>query len=245
MKKLVKIKIIFITIVRRLTLTAGIFFLSIILLSFTETPFWMYYWLGVHSTAYKEKPGYIVLLGGGGMPGEQNLMRLFNTRQLAQRYPQSKIILSAPKDTINDSTLTVQYLMRKELTIDVINSARILKEEVGQNTRAEALAIKQLFPETQTKQIVIVTSPYHMLRALKTFRKLGFSRVGGQAAFESVIKHDIRFEEKKLGGRNLFIVPEIGQNTQLRYQFWAHLHYQVLCYREYIALAYYWLKGWI
>ena len=32
---------------------------------------------------------------------------------------------------------------------------------------------------------------------------------------------------------------------QYRYQFWNHLKYQVICWREYLAISYYKVRGWI
>ena len=54
---------------------------------------------------------------------------------------------------------------------------------------------------------------------------------------------DFSFNDEKLGGNKA--IPNIGNNIQLRYQFWNHLGYQIRVYREYLAIAFYKLKGWI
>lgn len=230
--------------VKRMLLVSGAFFLFVVLFSFTTGPYWMYFHLGTYSAKYFSPPDYLIVLSGGSMPSEANLIRLYQAASLAKQYPKSGIILSMPTDSSDDSVFCGIKLMARDLAARGIDSTRILFEKEGKNTRAEALNILKLYPFIADKKIVIVTSPDHMLRSLKTFRKAGFSRVGGQAAFESVITYDLEFEEEELGGRKLPL-PNLGDNSQLRYQFWNHLKYQLICYREYAALAYYWMKDWV
>ncbi len=83
-----------------------------------------------------------------------------------------------------------------------------------------------------------------MRRAILTFRKAGFQHVTGLPAFEQSVDFDLAFNDDELGGRKRFI-PDIGHNTQIRYQFWIHLEYEILIIREIVALGFYNLKGWI
>jgi len=93
------------------------------------------------------------------------------------------------------------------------------------------------------KSILIVTSPEHLYRAVRAFRKAGFMLVDGVPAFESAIESDITFNDRLLGGRKW--LPSIGKNITLRYQFWTQLHYEQLILREWLAIVYYKLEGWI
>ena len=65
----------------------------------------------------------------------------------------------------------------------------------------------------------------------------------GLPAFEHAIESDITFDARKLGGRRF--IPDIGNFISLRYQFWTQMNYELLIIREYVALGYYKLKGWI
>ena len=58
-------------------LSLGVIFTIIIVLSFTELPFWMYYNLGVSNKKLTSPPDYIILMGGSGFPSESNLMRCY------------------------------------------------------------------------------------------------------------------------------------------------------------------------
>jgi hypothetical protein len=91
--------------------------------------------------------------------------------------------------------------------------------------------------------LVIVTSPEHLYRAVLTFNKAGFTKVDGLPSFERAIESDILFEGGKLGGRKY--IPDVGGSITLRYGFWTQINYEFLVLREWVALTYYKLQGWI
>lgn len=221
----------------------GGLFLIILILSFTTTPYWGYYWLGTSQSKITGKPEYIILLGGGGMPSESNLMRAFFVFKAATEAPESRIIISIPGNPA-DSSGTAR-LVAAELIRKGINEQRIRYEELGTNTRSQAIQLQQFNVEKLTdKSILLVTSPEHMRRAVLVFKKAGFTKVSALPAFENAIEADLFFEDDKLGGDKL-LVPDIGGNTTVRYQFWNHLKYEILIAREIAALTYYKLRGWI
>jgi uncharacterized SAM-binding protein YcdF (DUF218 family) len=92
--------------------------------------------------------------------------------------------------------------------------------------------------------ILLVTSPEHMRRAVLVFKKAGFTHIGALPAFENALESNLLFNDDDLGGNKL-LVPDIGNHTSIRYQFWNHLKYEILIAREMAALGYYWLRGWI
>jgi len=234
-----KIKIIGKKILRYYIISSSIFLSFFILLSFTTAPFWMYYYLGVSANKLKEKPDYIVVLGGGGMPSETGLMRTFYAKQASIKYPNAKIIIALPGDSI-DTTAAV-YLMKKELVERGISSNKISFETNGTNTRSQALEIAKII--NHDKNILIISSPEHMYRSVKTFIKADLKNTGGEPAFEKAIEANLNFDDDELGGNNA--IPDVGNNTQLRYQFWNHMKYQIIVYREYFAITYYKLRAWI
>lgn len=219
----------------------GCISIIMIILSFTTAPFWGYYWLGTSECSNEIKPDYVIVMGGSAIPGKSGLMRTYYAAGVANRYPEARIIISLPGET-QDSTSSVN-LMKRELEIRNVSSERISLETNGKNTRYQALELLKLV-STPKVPVILVTSPEHMRRAILTFRKAGFQNISGIPAFEQAIDFDLLFSDKDLGGRNKFI-PEIGHNTQLRYQFWIHLEYEILIIREIVALGFYHLKGWI
>jgi uncharacterized SAM-binding protein YcdF (DUF218 family) len=229
--------------IRSVLLAFGVLFFVLLVLSFTTMPYWGYYWLGTSQSKITEKPEYIVLLGGGGMPSESNLMRAFFVFKAAQEFPESRIVIATPGDTA-DSKSTAR-LVAAELISKGIDPQRILYEQTGTNTRMEALSLQKFDAgQISQKAVLLVTSPEHMRRSVLVFRKVGFARVNALPAFENALEADLAFKDDELGGNKKFI-PNIGGHTSVRYQFWNHLKYEILIAREITALGYYWLRGWI
>ncbi len=228
-----------INIIKRILISFGIILLIMVVLSFTSLPFWMYYNLGVSSKTINNSPDFIIVLGGGGIPSESGLMRTHKASIISKRYPEAIVIIALPGDTTNASS-SIQ-LMKNELIERGTDSLRILLEPNGVNTRMQAMEIAKLIK--LDSDILIITSPDHMFRSVLVFEKLGMNNTYGDAAFENAIESNLLFYDDKLGGNTL--IPEVGNNTQLRYQFWNHFKYQIIVYREYMAIAYYKLKGWI
>lgn len=228
-----------------LLITMGSFATLMIILAFTSAPFYTWYRFSTKYAGINRPPDYIIVLGGGGMPSETGLIRTWYAAKMANHFSGSQIIISLPGDT-TDSLSSVNQ-MKKEMIIRGIEQNRIMIEPEGTNTRAQALQVKKLVGGlteiVSLSAILIVTSPEHLTRAVLTFKKAGFLKVDGVPAFETAIESDITFNDGMLGGRKW--IPGLGENITLRYQFWTQLRYEELMIREYLALFYYKLKGWI
>jgi uncharacterized SAM-binding protein YcdF (DUF218 family) len=186
------------------------------------------------------KPGYIIFLGGSGMPSESNLIRSWYTASIAGVYPDSKVVVVMPGE-ISDS-LSTPRRMERELMIRGIKQDRIILETKGTNTRSQALACSGILDFSMP--VCLVTSPENMRRTVLCFRKAGFKHITALPAFENAAEADFSFSDDELGS-NPVIVPDVGKSLQLRYQFWNHLKYEIMIFRELTALAYYRIRGWI
>jgi len=230
----------FFRILRNFLVLFGLIFLICIALAFTTLPYWGYHWLGTSKSELATQPQTLVLLGGGGMPSESNLMRSWYMEKAARTFTRANIVIAMPGD-LSDSLSTPQ-LMKKELELRGIQPNRISFENEGTNTRAQALNCQGLI-KMQTP-ILLVTSPEHMRRAVLCFRKAGFEKVNALPAFENATEANLAFADDTLGG-NTLLIPDVGHNINMRYQLWNHLKYEILIAREMTALAYYKLRGWI
>jgi uncharacterized SAM-binding protein YcdF (DUF218 family) len=219
---------------------SGGFFCICILIAFTTLPYQGLHWLGTSLSEIRNKPETIVFLGGSGMPSESNLIRIWFTSRAAFAYPGAKIIVASPGNP--EDQKSTPCLIREELEFRGIDPARIELETNGTNTRSQALFTTEM--TDPHKPILLITSPENMRRSILTFRKAGFSDVNALPAFENASEADFSFRDEDLGGRTL-LVPDVGQNKQLRYQVWNHLKYEIMFAREAIALLYYRIKGWI
>jgi len=229
-------------VIKILLLATGSLFLVICILAFTTLPFWAYYSLGTSGSRITKNPSVIVMLGGAGIPSGDGLIRSYYTAKLATSNPGAKIIIAMPGD-LTDS-VSAPRMVAGELKLRGIQQQLVLFENKGRNTREQALLIAAgQGASIVNLPVTLVTSPEHMKRAVLTFRKCGFTSVSGLPAFEYALDADLTFRDSDLKGNK--IAPPIGRNLQLRYQFWNHLKYEILVLREYLALAYYKLRGWI
>ena len=224
-------------------ITISVLLLVLFCLSFTPVPFWAHYTLGTSKEGVKHRPDYIILLGGSGMPSQSNLIRAYYAARLSKYAPSAKVIIALPGNLRKpESSIN---LMKKELILHGVDSTLIMFEPLGRNTRAQAMNIMHI-PGIlgKDKYSVIVTSPEHLYRAWRVFKKAGLDSLGGVPAFDNPNESDITFEDSLLGGRK-GLIPGIGSNLTVRYNFWTQLNYEVLVLREYAAIAYYRVKGWI
>lgn len=225
---------------RKLFLFLGFMTFVAILFSFTDLPFWAYYWLGTHNSELDLKPDVVVLMGGGGMPSPDGLMRCFFTAEIANMYPGSKIIIAIPADTAKEEN-SPELLMAVELKLRDIDSNRILYETGGYSTRTQSVNIFNLLGKEAADSLAlwIVTSPEHMFRSVAAFRKVGFPKVGGASSFEEDIKESLLVKKRTKNEKQEL------RGLSVRYNMWNYLKYEIIVLREYCAIAYYKLKGWI
>jgi uncharacterized SAM-binding protein YcdF (DUF218 family) len=218
----------------------GAFFLICIGLSLTTLPFWWIHWLGTSLSEMKQSPETIVLLGGSGMPSESNLIRSWYASRASAAFPDSRVLIVMPGNSMD--TLGTPARMKKELMTRGIHPEKIIFETKGTNTRSQALACGAILDAKLP--VMLITSPENMRRSILSFRKAGFQNVSGLPAFENAAEADFTFRDDDLGGKSV-LLPDVGNNMQVRYQLWNHLKYEILFYREITALAYYRMRGWI
>ena len=224
-----------------LILSGGLLLLFLIL-ALTSLPFWARYRLAQAEAGVPQNTKSILVMGGGGFPSEAVLMRLWYTAELANQNPEAKVIVATPGD-FRDSTSTV-YQMHCYLCKQGIDTMRLLVEPEGLNTRHQALkAYDMMVSDKFEEPLVVVTSPAHLYRSVKSFKRAGFSQVGGVPTMEVMLETDLKTKSKELGGNTY--VPDVSRSISLRYKFWDYLHYEIEVAREYIAITYYKLKGWI
>jgi uncharacterized SAM-binding protein YcdF (DUF218 family) len=206
-----------------------------VLLALTDIPYYAYQNLSLKKQQLQSKADVIVLMGGDGMPSPNGLMRLYFTAQLAKENPMAKVVIAMPLNEV-DSTYQLD-LMAKELMNKNIDSNRIIYEYKGFNTRTQAVSVGKMFP--LKSKLIVVSSPEHMYRAVKSFEKVGFESVGSYPTFE------VPSDEELLISKEKEKKADEVHNLGLRYNLWSYMQYEIRVLREYLAITYYWLKGWI
>ena len=213
----------------------GILFFTMLVLAFTSAPFYMHYRLGQDPNDDVEvsNPQLVMMFGGAGMPSEDNLMRLYHTAALARHFD-VPVLLVHPEDSLCQAEMT--RLLRQ----GGIDSILYMTE--GANTRSQAVELMSNHPELAEKQLIVVTSPEHVRRTVKCLNKVGFRNTIGKAAYPATVDFDLSLKKQKLGGNEA--IPSV-ESVKMRYTFFNYLKLEITCLREYCALAYYKIKGWI
>jgi uncharacterized SAM-binding protein YcdF (DUF218 family) len=211
---------------RIFAVVAAIVFLLQLLVTVAGPPRCIVDWLEMPEIAPREIPRSIVVLGGGGIPSGSSLLRAYYAAQYGKNLTGTTFVVALPAD--GDPETSSVGRMRDELVLRGIPAAAIRMEYHGLNTREQAVNVQRLLgPEALDQPILIVTSGYHMRRAVACFRRLGYTRIAG------LLASDIGAE------------AEIGPWGWLRYGVWSHLEQEVRILRELTALAIYRLEGWI
>ena len=215
----------------------GLFCFLLFLLSFTDVPYYAYRYLSAEDEKLSANPDLIVVLGGSGMPSPDGLIRCFYAAEAALEYKQAKIIIALPYNDGDDS-LSQLRLMAHELIAKGVDSARISFEPLGYNTHSQAANVARLVKEIKSHSLLIVTSPEHMYRSVKTFKKIGFTHVGASPAFENPIDEDKMKDNENTADTRV-------RSLAFRYNLWSYLNYELIVVKEYCAISYYKIKGWI
>lgn len=217
----------------------GIFFSLLLAFSFTSLPFYAFYRLGT-GFPIQDEPAYIVVMGAGGMPGAEGLMRCYYGAEAAKQFPSAKIIIALPTlpQYFDDSHTRKMY---HEMVLRGVDSTRFLFEIKGTNTREQAANIAQMTGTGSQNCFLVITSPEHINRTVKVFRKLGMDCSGGLPSFEEALDPDLLLTPDELKSGKI----PAQRMAAFRYNMWNYLKLEITVLREYMAIAWYWLNGWI
>lgn len=148
--------------------------------------------------------------------------RLTETLRLANKLPDAKVIFSGGAGSIfleaNDAGGAVGQYFR-----DVgISAERIVVERASRNTWENAIFTKELLKPSAQSRYLLVTSAYHMPRAMGIFRKVGFNVVAYPV--------DYRLSGPEELSRPFSTLPNGLKRVDI-------------AAKEYIGLLAYWLSG--
>lgn len=208
-----------------------------VVLAFTSLPYRAHRWLGTAGGLCEVPPQAIILLGGSGMPSGPELMRCQVAAALGEEAPWARILIVVPADTLLAQAMTREVVWRG------IDAERIDVLMGGRNTREQALQVAQSDPLLLELTTALVTAPENMYRSLEAFRRVGATRIDGAPAFDHALTDDLRYIHGQIGGKAY--VPDVSDSMDLRYNFWNRIKLEITCLREYVAIVYYRLNGWM
>jgi uncharacterized SAM-binding protein YcdF (DUF218 family) len=108
---------------------------------------------------------------------EEDTAAIAIVANLARRYPQARIIFSGGDDP--SKTGMGEAATAKQLFVSFgVDVAKISVEDQSRNTRENALFSYRMIKPTPNSVWLLVTSAYHMPRAVGAFRNAGFNVIG-------------------------------------------------------------------
>jgi uncharacterized SAM-binding protein YcdF (DUF218 family) len=129
-------------ILKILLVLAGIFFMLIVFLAFTSWPYMARYRLATCDQPNYAEAKTLIVMGAGGFPSENLLMRLWYTVETAEKHPTLSIVLTTPGDSTSEESTIVR--MRQFLIKNGVEPTRIQLETKGLNTRHQALMVAEM-----------------------------------------------------------------------------------------------------
>lgn len=190
---------------------------------------------------------HILVMGGSGIPGESGLMRTYYAAEAARRHPEAEMLIAMPLGA-EESPASRAYL--HEILLRGISTNRVHVLDGGRNTREQALRLAEaLGTNTPNACVLIVTSPEHTRRTAASIRKVCDAAINTFPAFPLSLEDPLPWSVEELDAPEpasaASFIPDIGSSLRLRYSIWTNLHYTDRALREYAALLYYRLRGWI
>jgi uncharacterized SAM-binding protein YcdF (DUF218 family) len=130
-------------------------------------------------------PAGIVVLGGAISPDvstarneaalNEAAERLTAVAELARRYPGARILFSGGSGALLFDEGSEAEFVAPVLESFGISAGRIMLEDRSRNTAENALFSKQIAQPKPGERWLLVTSAYHLPRAVGVFRKVGFA----------------------------------------------------------------------
>lgn len=134
----------------------------------------------------KLSPAGIIVLGGGfnlglserhdQLVGNDADERQIYMSYLARRYPQARLVFSGGA-TLPDSSINEASVIARHAEVLGLQRSRLILENRSQDTFENARLTADLLQPKPSERWILVTSAWHMPRAVGCFRKAGFQVV--------------------------------------------------------------------
>ena len=150
-----------------------------------------------------DKVDGIILLGGAVDPERtaeydqvalnSSAARVTEVVRLAHLYPAARIVLSGGLGTVLHVPITEAVATERLLVVLGVAPSRLVIEDRSRTTHENAVFSKRLV-DPQPRQVwILVTSAYHMPRAVGCFRRIGWPVVADPVDFEATNNFDVSF----------------------------------------------------
>jgi uncharacterized SAM-binding protein YcdF (DUF218 family) len=174
----------------------------------------------------------IVVIGGDeqaavtqarGMPVALDSLRRYITfMDLARRYPNAKLVFSGGPPFPHPNAKVIDADVARDFLSDLgVPQERMIYEKTSRNTWENAVFSADIVHPDPSQKWLLVTSAWHMPRALGCFRKAGWTIDPAPTGYFTMGNYRLRF----------------------LFRFDEQMHMLTLAVHEYVGLVSYWLMG--
>jgi uncharacterized SAM-binding protein YcdF (DUF218 family) len=174
----------------------------------------------------------IVIIGGDeqtsvtearGIPTAQDSMRRYVTfLDMARRYPDSKLVFAGGSAALMPKAHILDAEVARQIMADMgVPTDRMIFEKASRNTYENAVFSADIVRPEPAQKWLLVTSAWHMPRALGCFRKAGWNISPVPTGFMTT------------GHYRLY----------LSFRFDEQMHMLTMAVHEYVGLVSYWMMG--
>jgi len=127
----------------------------------------------------------IIVLGGflnqfvakkrKGAPVKISTGRITEFARLAGKYPNARLVFSGGSGSLTDQSVKEAHFVGPWLTSLGIDPARVISEDQSRNTAENATFTKALVKPGPGERWLLITSAFHMPRAVGAYRKAGWN----------------------------------------------------------------------
>ena len=174
----------------------------------------------------------IVVIGGDeqtgvtearGMPVALDSMRRYVTfLDLSRRYPDAKLVFAGGSVYPRQNPRVLDSDVARDFMTDIgVPTDRMIFEKTSRNTWENAVLSADIVRPDPSQKWLLVTSAWHMSRALGCFRKAGWNIYPAPTGYFTMGRYHLRF----------------------LFSFDQQMHMLTLAAHEYVGLVSYWLMG--
>lgn len=166
---------------------SGIGLLGLLAGGLSPLPAWVLLPLEERFPAFADDrpPDGIIVLGGGieaGLSAGRGQVivndageRPIYMADLARRYPKARLVFSGGSGSLVDGSIAEADIVSRDADILGLPRTRLILENRSRNTRENALFSAVMVQPKPGERWLLVTSAFHMPRAIGCFRQAGFS----------------------------------------------------------------------
>ena len=140
---------------------------------------------------------------------------------LAKKYPQAQLVFSGGSGVLFQQDLKEAHFVRPIFENLGIIGKRVHYEDQSRNTAENAMFTKELVKPSNEGFWIIITSAFHMPRAIGAFRKVGWNAIPYPVDYSTMA----------------------GKQSQVTFNFSGGISWLATGLHEWLGLTFYWLTG--